>query len=294
MRGFGPGAQYYAWRVVSAVIGRLPRPVAYAVAAAIGSVGYYVWPRGRKAMLANYAVVLPGSSQAERKRVARQSLVNYCKYLVDFLRFPRMAHAQVLAIVHGSFEYERLASEMSGGRGVVVVCMHFGNWDAGAGATAARGFPVSVVAESFSDVRLDAMVVGARERLGMRVIKLELAGPSLLRVLKKGEVLALLIDRPLEGDGVRVPFFGREIEVPAGPARLALRTGAKVLPTAFPRLRPDEPDVDTLCDWDVELPSTGDHEADVRVLTERIVGAHERFIRQRPDQWYMFRRMWHE
>ena len=291
--GFGPSAQYYAWRGVSAVVGRLPLKVAYAAATAIGTVGYYTWPRGRKAMQANYAVVLPKASKRERARVARQSLVNYCRYLVDFVRFPAWTHEAVLGMVHGPQEYDRLAQEMEHGRGVVVVCMHFGNWDAGASACAARGFPLSVVAETFGDRRLDEMVVAERERLGMRIIKLESAGPSLLRVLKKGEVLALLIDRPLESDGVRVPFFGREIEVPAGPARLALWTRAKVLPTAFPRLEAGKPDVDTLCDWEVELPSTGDHDEDVRQLTGRIVAAHERFIRERPEQWYMFRRMWH-
>ena len=274
------------------MVGRLPLGVAYAVAAAFGTAGYYGWPRGRNSMLANYAVVLAGASKAERERVARRSLVNYCKYLVDFIRFPRATVEDVLAMVGGAQAYERLAREMEGGRGVVVVCMHFGNWDAGAGATAARGFPAHVVAETFGDARLDAMVVGARERLGVRVIKLETAGPSLIRVLKQGEVLALLIDRPLEGEGVRVPFFGQEIKVPAGPARLALRTGAKVLPTAFPRIEPGKPDVDTWCDWDVELPVTGDADEDVRVLTARIVASHERFIRERPDQWYMFRRMW--
>src|SRR5690606_32578559 len=96
----------------------------------------------------------------------------------------------------------------------------------------------------------------------------------------------------LDGEGVRVPFFGREIEVPAGPARLAIRTGAKVLPTAFPRLEPGRPEVDTLCDWDIELPCTGNLDEDVQTLTARIVASHERFIREHPDQWYMFRRMW--
>ncbi len=294
IRGFGPAAQYFAWRGVSAVVGRLPLRVAYGVAAALGTAGYYTWPRGRRSMLANYAVVLPGASKAERERVARQSLVNYCRYLVDFIRFPRATPADVSASVGGAPEYERLAREMEGGRGVVVVCMHFGNWDAGAGATAARGFPVSVVAETFGDARLDGMVVGARERLGMRVLKLESAGPSLLRVLKKGEVLALLVDRPLEGEGVRVPFFGREIEVPAGPARLALRTGAKVLPTAFPRIVRGRAEFETWCDWGIELPDSGDAAENVRLLTAQIVAAHERFIRERPDQWYMFRRMWPE
>lgn len=290
--GVGPAVQFYAWRGVSALLGWLPLRAGYALATAIGYVGFAVWPRGRKAMLENYARVLPGAPRARRRAIARRSLINYCRYLVDFARFPKADAAGVLAAVRGEAQFERLAREMTGGRGVVVVCMHFGNWDIGAGATAARGFRLSVVAETFADERLDALVVGARERLGMRVLKLESAGPSLLRGLKKGEVLALLIDRPLDGEGVRVPFFGREIEVPAGPARLALRTGAKVLPTAFPRIDPRRPEVDTLCDWDVELPCSGNLEDDVRTLTAQIVAAHERFIREHPDQWYMFRRMW--
>jgi KDO2-lipid IV(A) lauroyltransferase len=169
--------------------------------------------------------------------------------------------------------------------------MHFGNWDLGAGAAAARGYRATVVAETFADPRLDAMVLGARKRLGVRVVKMEKAGPSLLRTLKENGLVALLIDQPRNGDGVRVRFFGEEIEVPAGPARLALRTGARVVPTAFARVEPGKAEVVTLCDFGVELCRSGDPERDVRELTQAIVTAHEAFIRRYPDQWYMFRRM---
>jgi KDO2-lipid IV(A) lauroyltransferase len=218
--------------------------------------------------------------------------VNYCKYLADFIRFPSVAPDEVIAAAGGDDEFRELDAVLSTNRGVVIVCMHFGNWDLGAGATAARGYPLTVVAETFADERLDRMVLGAREKLGMKVVKMERVGPSLLRVLKQNELLALLIDRSVPGDGVRVQFFGREVEVPAGPARLALRTGAKALPTAFPRRNPGAADVRTLCDFGVETVSTGAVEADVQTLTQAIVSAHERFIRDYPDQWYMFRPMW--
>jgi KDO2-lipid IV(A) lauroyltransferase len=170
--------------------------------------------------------------------------------------------------------------------------MHFGNWDIGAGAAAARGYPLTVVAETFADPRLDAMIARARSRLGINLVKMEKAGPSLLGTLKQNGLLALLIDRPVPGDGVRVTFFGEDVEVPAGPARLALRTGATVVPTAFARIDPHRIEVTTVCDFDVPTVSTGDLEYDVRVLTQAIMGSHERFIRQYPDQWYMFRPMW--
>ncbi|HMO53807.1 MAG TPA: lysophospholipid acyltransferase family protein [Tepidiformaceae bacterium] len=295
IRGLFPraavAAQYYAWRFVSAVVGRMPLRASYALATAIGFAGYYLWPRGRHSMRANYAVVMPHASKRERDRIARRSLVNYCHYLVDFVRFPRLPGDELIALAGGEEEFARLRREMESGRGVLIVCTHFGNWDAGAGACAARGFPANVVAESFGDERLDRMVAGSRERLGMRLIRIESPGPSLLRRLKAGEILAILIDRPV-GDGVRVPFFGQEVTVPAGPARLALASGAKVMSAAFPRAQPGRPNVLTLCDWDIERPCTGDRDEDVRELTARILASHERFIRERPDQWYMFRRMW--
>jgi KDO2-lipid IV(A) lauroyltransferase len=245
-------------------------------------------------MLANYRRVMRGASRAEHSKVARRSMVNYCKYLTDFIRFPGIQARALVEAVEGESRFEALNAVLDRGRGAVIVCMHFGNWDLGAGAAAARGYPLTVVAETFSDPRLDAMVMGARTRLGMNIVKLEKAGPSLLRSLKTNGLLALLIDRPTPGDGVKVTFFGEEVEVPAGPARLALRTGATVVPTAFARIDPRRPEVTTLCDFAIETCSTGNEAEDVRSLTQAIMHSHERFIRQYPDQWYMFRPMWRE
>jgi KDO2-lipid IV(A) lauroyltransferase len=278
--------------MVSAILRRLPLRASYAIAVAAGWAGYYLWPRGRRAMHRNYRRVLPTATPGEIRRVSRQSLVNYCKYLADFVRFPSRSTAEIVAAVESGDAFEQLDLALAAGNGAVVVCMHFGNWDLGAGATAGRGYPVTVVAETFSDPRLDRMVVGARERLGMQVVKIEKTSPSLLRVLKRNEVLALLVDRPVPGEGVQVSFFGAPVEVPVGPARLALRTGAKVVPVAFERVSAWGQDVRATADFSIELPSTGDTERDIQVLTQAIVDAHARFIRRRPDQWYMFREMW--
>lgn len=291
MSGLGASAQYWAWRAVSATVGRLPLSVSYGVATIVGTAGYYLWPRGRRAMHMNYRHVLPGASRDDVRHVARQSLVNYCKYLADFVRFPRLQPGVAVALVDGGTAFESLDRVLEDGKGAVIVCMHFGNWDLGAAVTAAKGYRPMVVAETFADRRLDAMVLGARERLGMRIVKMEKIGPSLVRALKENGLVALLIDQPRGGDGVRVQFFGGEIAVPAGPARIALRSGAKVIPTAFARVEPGKPNVVTLCDFGVELPHSGNREHDIQELTQAIVASHEAFIRRYPDQWYMFRPM---
>ncbi|MBI5946722.1 MAG: lysophospholipid acyltransferase family protein [Chloroflexi bacterium] len=284
--------QYRLWQVVTALIRRIPPRAGYAIAAAAGSAAFYCWPRGRRATIRNYQQVLSGAPPSDVRRMARRSLVNYCKYLTDFVRFPSVPAPVLIEQVLGSEQFEALDRALADGKGALIVCTHFGNWDLGAGATAARGYPLTVLAETFEDPRLDEMVVGARRRLGMEVIKIEKAGPSLVRALQRNGLLALLIDRPTPGDGVAVEFFGSTVEVPAGPARLALRTGAAVVPVAFARTAAGAPTVTTLADFLPAHTPTGDQAADVTAITQAIMAAHEGFIRRHPDQWYMFREMW--
>ncbi len=284
--------QYRLWQLATALGRRLPLRLSYGIAIAVGSATYHLWPRGRRAMARNFVRVLPAASRSDVRRASRRSLANYCCYLIDFMRFPSLAPSDFICRVAGDDSFRALDAALARGKGVIVVCMHFGNWDLGAGATAARGYPVTVVAETFADHRLDEMVVDSRRKLGMSIIKMERAGPSLLRTLKQNGILALLIDRPVPGDGVKVRFFGEEVEVPAGPARLALRTGATVVPTAFARQHWDRPDVTTLTDFEIRTEGTGDELADIQRITQAIMDSHERFVRAYPDQWYMFREMW--
>lgn len=284
--------QYRLWQLVTAVVRRLPPRAGYGIAAMVGFAGYYAWPRGRRAMLRNFRRVMRGAPASEVQRTARASLINYCRYLADFVRFPSLSAAQLTALVTGDESFAALDRALQRGKGAIIVCMHFGNWDLGAGAAAARGYPLTVVAETFADPRLDEMVAGARKRLGMHLVRMERAGPSLFRALKHNGLLALLIDRPVPGDGVCVEFFGETVEVPAGPARIALRSGAAVVPTAFARCEENAMQVRTLTDFTLDFHPTGDEARDVRDLTQAIMRSHERFIREHPEQWYMFREMW--
>jgi KDO2-lipid IV(A) lauroyltransferase len=100
----------------------------------------------------------------------------------------------------------------------------------------------------------------------------------------------LLLDRPLQGGGVEVTFFGRRTSLPEGPARFALRSGAAVGVAAFPRPAKGRPEVAVLAEF--AAPSCFAGPDAVRKLTQWMAAAHERYIRRYPDQWYMFRDMW--
>lgn len=281
--------QYYTWRFFTAVLTRLPLGAAYSIATAVGLVWFEAWRPTRRNMCRNFRRVLPLASDTEVRATARASLVNYCHYLVDFMRFPARSREDVRKLVADETVFRQLDAVRAGGRGVVVVALHFGVWDAGAAALAARGYPVHVLVETFQDPRLDAMVVGSRERLGMQIHRIEKAGPELVRLLKRGEILVVLLDRAAVTQGVDVTFFGGRLTVPAGPARLALRTGAVLVAASGPRLRRGAPEIEIVADFEIAAAGGDGTPASI---SQALMSAHERMIRAHPDQWYMFQDMW--
>jgi KDO2-lipid IV(A) lauroyltransferase len=273
-----------------ALVARLmPLRAAYAVAVLIADCCWLLLRGARRAATENLTQVL-GDGQAART-AARRAFRNYARYLVDMVRVPK-SPAPELAEKVRYHDWRPLDEAFAEGRGVIFILMHCGNWDLGGAALAARGYPMNVVARTFPHQRLNRLVVRTRQRHGLRVIPRERAAIGIARALLRNQGLALLIDEPEEESVVAVPFFGRLASFPAGPARLALRTGARMIPVAAVRADPSADDLLGLVDFTVRYTATGDDEADVRALTARVVAAHEAFIRAYPEQWFMFRPMW--
>lgn len=279
---------YLAFRFGALLTRAIPLRVSYAFARGIGWLAYLAWSGGRRRCIANMQRVTGGDANAAR-RLARQSFGNYLVYLVDFVRFLRTDAAEVNRRVAWdgwpSLEAERR------GNGIVFVTMHFGNWDLGAAILAQKGFPISVIADTFENGAVNRLVLGSREHLGMKVIAAERMGPGVLRALRSNDVVALLIDIPQPSTGIEVDFFGERIAVPDGPARIALRAGSSVMAATLPRVDPWG-DTVTVEVAPVPFTPTGDQEADVRGLTQAVFHQLEQFVRRDPAQWYIFRSLW--
>jgi KDO2-lipid IV(A) lauroyltransferase len=112
----------------------------------------------------------------------------------------------------------------------------------------------------------------------------------LYKTLQRNEVIALVMDRPSGDNGVEVTFFGEKASLPAGPAAMSLRTGAKIIP-GYCIVQPDRTVVGGMLP-PIDYQPTGDRERDVQAITQMLATAMEECIRQYPDQWYMFRQMW--
>ena len=283
---------YWAIRVASRIARRLPLQLSYTIATAFADLAFACWRGIRLRTIENMRwVVGPGGDHARAVVLARSALRNYGKYVVEFLRFPWMAHDEIARAVEVR-GLEHLHGAMALGKGAIAIGFHIGNIDLGAAVLAQVGYPVNVVVDRFDPPALDGLIQRQREARGLKLIPLDEAPRRALRALRRNEVLALLIDRPSPLDGVVVRFFGGEIALPGGAAVLALRTGAPVVPCCVFR-RPGGRFVAEVAP--AVLPDrlqTGDSQRDIQAITQELVETLEAWVRRYPDQWYPFRRMW--
>ena len=264
--------------------------MSYAVARGAGNLTFYAWSGGRRRCVQNMLHIMEGD-RAQATRRARQSFGNYFVYLVDFFRFVHTDRAEVdRRVVVDDGLWDRLREERRG-NGIVFMTMHFGNWDLGAAILAQSGFAISAIADAFANERVNRLVIGSREHLGMKIIPANRMGPGILRALKADDVVALLVDVPEIETGVRVSFFGDTIAVPDGPARIALRAGSTVVAATLPRQSPWS---DAVVPRVAPVPftPTGELDADVQALTQAVFSHLEDLVREHPEQWYIFRNLW--
>ena len=281
-------ALYWGFRIAALLARLAPLRVSYAVGRLGGIAAYYLWRGGRRRCVRNMLHVT-GGDEALARKLARRSFSYYGLYLIDFLRLTSASLEELRRrVIFDDWESLERARD---GNGVLFVTVHFGNWDLGAAALAGRGYPTSVIADSFSEPRLNELVLASRRHLGMQILPADRLSRQLLRALRDNEVVAALIDIPQGDSGVQVEFFGDTIGVPDGVARLALRSEASVVAATIPRLGAwtDRVTADL---QRVDYEPTGDQERDVHALTQAIFNALEQMVRSRPEQWYIFRPLW--
>lgn len=283
---------YWLFRLTILVTRPLPLWLGYRIAASVAEVCYHFFHRQRRALNANLAWVLQSSDEREVDAVARRAFRNFGKFVIDFIHFPAMTRDEVHRRLCFA-QWPELDDARNSGRGVLIVTMHFGVWDLGAAALAAYDFPINGIADTFAHPAMNELVHGSREKLGMKIIQRDHVGPGVFRALKRGELLAMLIDVPAPGQMVTVDFLGAPAEVSSVPARIALRTGAWVVPAMVLRGPQRDSIIRPIVDTQsVRYERTGNEERDVLALTQQIMHALERHVREHPEQWYIFRRVW--
>ncbi|WP_431682046.1 phosphatidylinositol mannoside acyltransferase [Kitasatospora sp. KL5] len=276
-----------------AVVKHLPERAARALFMRIAD---KVW-RGRgKGVLqleANLRRVHPEADEARLRELSRAGMRSYMRYWMESFRLPTWS-LQRIADAMSVKGLEQLDEAMSAGRGAVLALPHMGNWDlAGAWIASAGGHPFTTVAERLKPESLFDRFVAYREGLGMEVLALTGSDVSVIgtlaRRLRQGKLVCLLGDRDLSAAGQQVDFFGEPTRMPAGPAALALRTGAALFPVT---LWYDGPVMRAEIHPEIVPPAEGEQRERTAVMVQALADVWAQGIREHAEDWHMLQKLW--
>jgi phosphatidylinositol dimannoside acyltransferase len=277
---------FAAVRAAMAILAPLPRRVALWLGERGGRLAYHV--AGERASMAARHARRAGPVGLDPRAGAMHMYANYGRYWAEALwtRASRLHEIELSTSVEG-IEFVRAAK--AAGSGMIFVLPHLGNWEIAGPVATREGVEAVAVAENLRNRRLRDWFVRLRNSLGIGIV---LARSGILdeleAVIRRNGAVALLADRDLSGRGVGVLFFGEETTLPSGPIRLAMRTGAPLLPVASyfdgvghrvvirPPLR--------LTD--------GQGDEALRRGTRQVAAALEELIRVAPEQWHLLQPNW--
>lgn len=259
---------------------------------ALGTVLFFFLRRERARSLEGLRIAFGnGKSDQELHQIIRRSFQNLGKGLIEILNFENLKPSQITSLItiDGEEYLEQAARE---GNGTILITGHLGNWELMAAALALRGHPLHVIAAPLYDPRIDEWIVRLRSRFGVETISRGSPSSSkkILGVLRKKEVLGLLIDQDTKVNGVFVNFFNKKAYTPAGAAELALRSGAATMMCFITRL-PNDCHRITI-EKPITLIQSSDHAKDVEINTARFTSRIEEHVKQYPDQWIWMHRRW--
>jgi KDO2-lipid IV(A) lauroyltransferase len=281
--------QLTSWgiRVASALAEAVPNAVGDRVAQLGGRVAYATLG-GRRAMAARHQRRVAGHDDPD---AVKEVFDSYARYWIEMLRLPAEVRRNKVQAYFDIEGYDHILAGLDAGKGVIVALPHMGGWEYAAAWMGYRGHDMLAVVEPIEPPELFEWFSTQRQTFGLEIVPL---GPDVLRVvlgaLRDNRIVCLLSDRDLTGDGVEVTFFGERTRLPAGPATLALRTGATLLPAgAYFRGRREHLAV-------VKPPILVEREGrlrdDIARVTQRIAEEFEALIRVAPQQWHLMQPNW--
>ena len=232
--------------------------------------------------------VTPDLSKPQMNALLEDAMVSYMRYWCDTFRFPNWDKERINSTVTVTRE-ELLLDGIKSGRGVIVALPHAGNWDHAGAYFCLKGIHLVTVAERLKPERLFNEFLRYRQAMGMEVLALDSRSiVTLEQRLREGHLIALVADRDLSKSGIDVRFFGKPARMPAGPAVLALKTGAVFL-TAF--VNYTKTGIHITFD-EISIPKSGTQEDKVSALVQESANNFERGIAQHPQDWHMLQRIW--
>jgi Kdo2-lipid IVA lauroyltransferase/acyltransferase len=268
----------------------LPDRALLGFGAMLGSLFYATLHQYRRVARANLQRAFGDTwSEETIERMVRRSFRHCGQTLAEFMTMSSWSSAEVEKRVELRGRHH-LDAALAQGRGALLVTAHYGNWELMAARLVRAGYALHVIARDADDPATNALINWIRGKCGYDVISRRDATRPALECLRRNECLGILLDQNTVSGEVYVDFFGHPAATAPGPAILARRTGAPLVPI-FDRRREDGTHVVEF-QPPLEWTATGDREADVLTITAQLTQTIERQIRAEPAQWFWIHNRW--
>jgi Kdo2-lipid IVA lauroyltransferase/acyltransferase len=273
------------------LLGALPRSWARALGACLGTGALSSLARLRKVGLRNLELAFPEKSAEERAQILRRLFRNLGWLLAEFCQMSRYTPKNTKNFLRYD-GLEHYLNARAKGKGVLIVTGHLGAWELSSYYHSMMGHPMSMVIRRLDNARVDRLVNYIRCLHGNRVLHKDDFARGLLGAMRQGETVGILMDTNMTPpQGVFVPFFDHPACTASGLARVALKTGAAVLP-GFMLWEEQEQKYVLHFGPEIEMVTTGDDEKDAIENTARFTSVIEAYIRKYPSQWLWVHRRW--
>ena len=273
----------------------LPQRVVVRSSEILADLGFYLFHGFRKRSVKNLSLALgAGLDEKETAEVVRNSLRNFSRDVVEIGYAISLAPSELqqkIPIVGK----EHLENALAKGKGVIVLSAHLGNFFLVGTRLALEGYPTHVLVNPPKNKHLREFFARIRLKVGQRTIHTQprqKASRELLQVLRQNELAVVIADEYRSGRGVYVPFFGRTVLARRGPATLALRTHAALIPVHL--IREPEGQLRLILEPEIRPPRSGNIRADTAECTLQMTQWVERVVRSYPDQWNWMTVHWHD
>ncbi len=276
---------YYLFLLGNLVASIFPRKVCYQIAKFSALLNFYISPKDRQSVNYNLAAIIP--EEKERKRQVKKVFINFAYYLTDFFRYSKLDEKFLKKYVKVS-GLDNLNSSLAEHKGVIALTAHLGNYELAGAVTSLLGYPVSAVALPHRDRRVNDFFDRRRNMVGIEVIPTGASVRGCFSALKTGRILALLGDRDFAEGGIKTEMFSRYAQLPRGAVFFALKTKSPIVPAFL--IRFDKYFYHLTFEKPIFLDENTEY--DETVLIKEYTVVLERYLKQYPDQWYMFNRYW--
>ncbi len=275
-----------------ALVRQMPRRVAMTFLAGMARAAFHLAGSERRKTERNLRFIFTDQWPETKVRATAAAVFeNLGRNLTDVILFRHLGPERFFtkySVCHG---WENFVEPHGRGKGVVCLASHRGAFELLHHYMAWLGYPICVTGSPIYDPRLNRLIV--ENRIGQRIHYVERGSASareILRFLREGNLFGVLLDQDTRVDGVFAPFLGKPAFTPSTPVRLAMKTGAAIVPFAI-ELTPERKQMITI-EPEIELANTGDFERDLLENVSRCNNVISRWILARPEQWVWMHERW--